>query len=211
MIFDLDGTLVDASDRMFMLFCELVPKCHLTKDEYWALKRDKVSHREILMSRYGYTTDDFMRFERQWMDEIESPKSIARDRMLPCVAGLLPKLKSFGFDLYVVTARQDPVAAEAEVKAGGIGAFLDGVLATGPDRDKRRALAPLAPFSRRDVFVGDVGRDVELGRSLGGFTVAVANGFQSRKRLAEYSPDLIIDDVGGLLDCRIIDCREESL
>ena len=52
-IFDLDGTLIDSSERMYMLFCELVPECKLSKNEYWDYKRDKVNHKVLLERLYA--------------------------------------------------------------------------------------------------------------------------------------------------------------
>lgn len=207
-VFDLDGTLVDASDRMYLLFRELVPESRLSKDEYWALKRDKVSHRDILVSQMRYSEEDFAAFERQWLNQIESPKSIARDRLYPGVDKILSSLRSKGFGLYLVTARQFPDVAVSEVASLGIHCLFDGVFATGPDRDKRRALEGLAPFGKGDIFVGDTGKDVQLGKALGGSTVAVAGGFMSAERLGEYFPDTVIDDIGGLIGCHILNSGE---
>lgn len=203
-IFDLDGTLVDASDRMYLLFKELVPGCLLSKEEYWAMKRDKVSHRDILMDGMGYSGDDIEDFERRWMNEIEGPKSIARDRLYSGVLETLNTLRREGFKLYLVTARQFPSVAMSELKTLGIQGLFDGVFVTGPDRDKFRALESIAPFCKRDVFVGDTGKDIQLGKAAGGFTVAIADGFVSAGRLREYSPDVIINSIGDLTGCRIL-------
>jgi len=50
--FDLDGTLPDSRERLYRLFCELVPESRLSFDKYWALKRRKQDHKTILASLY---------------------------------------------------------------------------------------------------------------------------------------------------------------
>ena len=46
-IFDLDGTLIDSSERMYKLFCELIPQTNLTKEEYWNLCSKSISDYKI--------------------------------------------------------------------------------------------------------------------------------------------------------------------
>ena len=46
--FDLDGTLIDASERLYKLFIDLIPDCKLTKQEYWSLKRQNIKHKTII-------------------------------------------------------------------------------------------------------------------------------------------------------------------
>ena len=52
MIFDLDGTIIDSSERMYRLFCKLVPQCRLTKEEYWEYKRNKGNHKKLIETKY---------------------------------------------------------------------------------------------------------------------------------------------------------------
>ena len=46
-----------------------------------------------------------------------------------------------------------------------------------------------------DWFVGDTGKDIETGKSLGMQTAAVLYGFLNKEKLIEYKPDLIINTV----------------
>ena len=54
-IIDFDGTILDSHERLYFLFITLVPECELYIDDYWDLKRAKVTHKQILSERYGYT------------------------------------------------------------------------------------------------------------------------------------------------------------
>ena len=63
--FDLDGTLVDASERLYCLFCDLIPECTFTKEEYWDLKRNKINHQKIL-EKY-FPQYNFSEFNFKWL------------------------------------------------------------------------------------------------------------------------------------------------
>ena len=110
-------------------------------------------------------------------------------------------LKTAGVELYLLTARQAPAVVSSEIALYGIDGMFREVVVTGPVRNKGRVITHLAPFCRNDVFVGDTGKDVELGKSLGCLTVAVANGFVSKERLREYSPDIVVEKVTDIAAC----------
>ena len=74
---DVDGTLIDSSDRMYNLFCELIPECQLTKCEYWNYKRNKISH-QILLDKL-YPQHSFEDFNSVWMNKIESEYYLGMD------------------------------------------------------------------------------------------------------------------------------------
>ena len=68
-IFDLDGTLIDSSERMYRLFCDLIPACSLTKNEYWNYKRNKINHKKLIEMLYPQVS--FEEFNDRWMPLIE--------------------------------------------------------------------------------------------------------------------------------------------
>ena len=56
--FDIDGTLWDSQDRLYSLFCDLVPNNTLSKVEYWSLKRAKTTNEDILRKYFSYSEDN---------------------------------------------------------------------------------------------------------------------------------------------------------
>ena len=70
--FDLDGTLVDASERLYRLFCDLIPECNFTKEEYWNLKRNKINH-QMILEKY-FPQYNFDEFNTKWLSLIEKEK-----------------------------------------------------------------------------------------------------------------------------------------
>ena len=101
-IFDLDGTLVDASDRLYDLFQFLVPESKLTKKVYWNLKRDKVNH-QMILERY-FPNYSFEIFNSKWLCLIEQPEYIEKDKLYDDTISTLKRLSESN-EVYLLTAR----------------------------------------------------------------------------------------------------------
>ena len=91
-IFDLDGTLIDSSERLYRLFQHLVPESTLTKDEYWNKKRNKIGHQQILEERFPMV--DFEDFQRRWLGLIETEGYLSFDLCYPDTIETLKRLNS---------------------------------------------------------------------------------------------------------------------
>lgn len=200
-VFDLDGTLVDASDRLYDLFVRLVPAAGLSKAAYWELKRKKVNHVKILSTICGFDRSAIEAFEHDWLGLIESSWCLEKDRLYSGVPDSLISLRKAGYKLYIATARQFPEVARSEIERFGLDRLVDEVVVTGPDRDKLRALSKMAEFTSMDAFVGDTGKDVLLGKHFGARTFAVSYGFLSRESLLDYSPTGICDSPQEVVEC----------
>ena len=62
LIFDLDGTLIDSRNRLYQLFQRLVPESTLSFEEYWKLKRNKISNKDILIHRFCFKDNKIEQF-----------------------------------------------------------------------------------------------------------------------------------------------------
>ena len=192
--FDLDGTLVDASDRLYNLFQHLVPASDLTKDAYWKLKRNKVGHREILQTHHEYSDQQIEVFENTWLSMIELNERIAQDKPFAGVTDYLRNLKKV-HTLYIVTARQSRETAVSQIKNYEWSDVFKDVLVTGHQMEKSELIKSECLTAPNDWFVGDTGKDIETGKQLGLQTAAVFSGFLSKEKLAEYKPDIIANSV----------------
>jgi len=195
--FDLDGTLVDASDRLFRLFQFLVPASSFTKDDYWKLKRDKVSHRQILKEHFNFEIGQIDSFENTWLSMIELPEWIAYDRPFDQVTTYLKEVQKT-HKVYVVTSRQFEKTATAQIHSYGWADIFADILVTGHRVAKADLVVKNVGITNADWFVGDTGKDIETGKQLGLRTAAVACGFLNKERLAEYNPDVIVRSVSEL-------------
>lgn len=200
-IFDLDGTLLDASKRMYLLFCELVPDCTLTKKEYWDYKRNQVSHKILL--EWKYPQADFADFNERWMELIESERYLNIDTVYPDTIETLEKLRQ-RTTLYLLTARQRKDRLLNELRRLNIEKYFKKILATERNYSKEELLQrnPLAVTdisNKKNYFVSDMGKDIALGNQIGYRTVAITHGFMNRERLQDYNPKAIIDELKELL------------
>lgn len=191
LIFDLDGTLIDSRLRLYRLFQQLVPSSKLTYESYWTLKQDKVSNEAILSKEFGFDAAAIERFLVDWMESIEAPEFLAFDANFPGMHETLERLSKQAM-LHVCTARQHRQPAVDQLDRLGLLAFFESVMVTEQNQSKEELIASVSGLGPQDWIIGDTGKDIKAGQSLGIKTCAVLSGFLSEKSLKPYAPDLIL-------------------
>lgn len=199
-IFDFDGTLLDSSERLYRLFNTLIPQSQMTKEEYWELKRNKINHKLLLQQFFPEV--DFDKFNKQWMQRIETEEFLSMDRLYADTAAVLEAL-SKEHTLYLLTARQSRELLLREMESLGIKHYFKEILTTENRKTKEQLLQEYGDThpgfnDPNDYFVSDMGQDIVLGNRFGYQTVAIAHGFMCRERLQEYAPVYIIDELSEL-------------
>lgn len=191
LIFDLDGTLIDSRLRLYRLFQHLVPKSTLSFDEYWELKRRKISNQNILANKLGFESAAIERFVAIWMERIEDYDFLALDKSFP---GIEETLESLGkkAKLHVCTARQARQPVLYQLKRLGLLRFFESIMVTEQTRAKEELIAATLKLAPQDWIIGDTGKDIQVGKVLGIQTCAVLNGFLNEENLLRYCPDLVL-------------------
>lgn len=200
-VFDLDGTLIDSSERLYRLFQKLIPESKFTKSEYWRLKRDKINH-ETILNRF-FPMYDFDNFEKEWMKKIEDGFYLHMDRLYDDTIIVLEKLGKI-HDMTLLTSRQNRIMLYEELEWMGIRKYFKTILVTEQKITKEKLLSGILSGNRlmkadRDLFISDMGADILAGRNMGYKTVGISHGFMSRRRLEEYEPDYLIDELSEIL------------
>lgn len=200
-IFDLDGTLIDSSERMYRLFCELIPESTLTKEEYWSYKRDKVNHKKLIEMLYPHIPFDV--FERKWMQLIEADTYLCMDQNYADTIEVLSLLYDRGHELYLLTARQYKDGLLKELTRLGIIDFFDCIMTTEGKYTKEDILRKYSLNNNElliadNIFISDMGKDIELGNKFGFYTIAITHGFMSEEKLMEYNPKRIIHELSEI-------------
>lgn len=199
-IFDLDGTLVDASDRLYCLFQDLVPASNLTKSEYWRAKREGLSHKDILQKSFPET--NVKCFNERWLSLIETQSYLALDKLYAASLEVLLALKGKS-TLILLTARQSKSALLQELNDLRIKSFLDEIFITEGVLSKENQLLEIVSrcsSSPADLFlVSDAVDDIYLGNQLGIKTIGVNYGFTSSDLMRESCPSASVDSQLELL------------
>ncbi len=199
---DLDGTLLDVSERYYRLHCHLASVLGhrpLARGLFWAGKRRALPLDALLPD---WDEDSRQEYGRRWLVDIESPPYTRFDRVLPGVrASLVPLAREA--ELVLVTLRRDGQELRRQLVRLGMHHWFSRVLAAG-DRGpgkmtKAQLLQDAEPgHARNAIVVGDSEEDVQTGRALGCPVVAVLTGIRERPFLEALGPDLIIDSVAQL-------------
>ena len=194
--FDLDGTLLDSSDRLYDLFCDLIPQNNITKSEYWNLKRNKINHKNILLNEFNYSEEEFINFEQTWLAKIETEKYLLKDKLKINTDKILKNL-SKNNNLFIVSARQSKINAINELKRLNIINFFKEIFITENKYTKEELIKNFYNIDK-NIFIGDTGYDILTGKNLNMLTIAICDGFLSKEKLIEYKPDYLIDTINKI-------------
>lgn len=195
---DLDGTLVDSRQRQYEVFSHILGGNKISFEEYWDLKRNRISQAKLLQSKFGMTHEQCMRFNDEWMDLIETDEFLVLDKIFPNVDHTLNYLKGHG-NLHLVTARQNEYRVQSQLADFNIQIFFESVLVTRRKTSKLELVVSNCCVSSVDYFIGDTGEDINTGKALGVNTVAATYGTLSKAILEEYAPNYLIDDISQMM------------
>lgn len=205
-IFDLDGTLIDSSERMYRLFCRLIPDCKLKKDEYWNYKRNKINHKMLI--DFLYPNVCYEEFQENWMSLIECDEFLEMDCNYPDTIYTLREIASFGEKIYLLTARQSRERLFKELERLNLINYFSNIMTTEGKVSKKQLLMDniknIWDINNKNYFVSDVGKDIEIGNDLCYYTIAITHGFMSKVKLLEYNSTGIIDELSELL--KVLSC-----
>ena len=201
-IFDLDGTLIDASNRLYYLFQKLVPQSTLTKAEYWNRKRNKIGHEQILREEFPELSFEY--FNSKWMNLIETDEYLEMDC---CYTDTIDTLKILNqkCSIFLLTARQNKEKLLNELRRLSLLPYFKKIFVTQNRKSKDELLKEILEskeirFSNEDLFVSDMGRDIEIGNKYGFYTIAITHGFMSKEKLQEYNPKCCMDKLFELIN-----------
>ena len=181
--------------RLYQLFEDLTQVSGLSYQQYWDVKRKKISNEAILKFHLGYDQNRIHNFLADWMILIEAPPYLALDSSFTGIPAFLDKLKQHA-DLYVCTARQFRQPAMDQLARLNLLHNFKQVLVTEQRQSKVSLIESyVSSLSERDWLVGDTGKDIQAGKLLNIKTCAVLSGFLNEKALQSYEPDWIIESV----------------
>jgi phosphoglycolate phosphatase len=194
---DLDGTLLDVSERYWRLHSDLVHKHALPAAcwrRFWAGKR----RREPIGQLLGVNEALQQAYWNDWLESIETPQFVASDRLVHGAIETLAGLRET-YRLGLVTMRKDRRLLDAQLRSLGLREFFNVVLASeGEGVSKAEMVASDLRGGSGAMIVGDTEVDLEAGHLLGMPAVGITSGLRDADHLAAESPEFLLNSIRGL-------------
>jgi phosphoglycolate phosphatase-like HAD superfamily hydrolase len=201
---DLDGTLIDVSDRYYRIYKEVVLSIEgnpLEKSEYWGLRRQGVPESKLFSQLRPFKESSDLLVLRS--KKLEAAEYLKYDQLVPGALETLNFLKARA-QLVLVTLRKAVTELRQQLQTLGLSSFFDQVLYPNQRVDdhatSKAALISQNPWFKikGSLIVGDSEADILAGRLLSIKSIAVLSGIREREVLVRYEPDYIIDSLAGL-------------
>ncbi|MBS7247809.1 MAG: HAD family hydrolase [Candidatus Jordarchaeales archaeon] len=209
-IFDLDGTLINTKERFFKVFNETLEHLSLppiTKGKFEELySRASLDEAIPENARKNFWKRFLVRYGQVSSDE---------DGPILGVRETLKELKDRGLIICVVTGRAcNAHSVWNELEKHGLAEYVDIVSAKNPsvkdhylkEEEILRVLEKTGVKPDDCIVVGDFLADIETGKKIGAFTIAVLSGGVRREILESAEPDMILESVREIP--RIIDMHK---
>jgi phosphoglycolate phosphatase-like HAD superfamily hydrolase len=204
-LFDLDGTLVEAQDR-------LLASCQQALRQLGVNGIDEATCWEAFRTyNVGILVPAPLR-EQFYALMLENYSAYAGDvKLIPGAIETLRFCREQGYGTAVITGRTtSPEDVRAELERAGLASFFDVIktqegvsISTTLTKDQRllEAVRELRTTPERSLYVGDLPDDVSSARRAGlRLSVAVLSGGINRELLAAREPDAILNSIGELPD-----------
>lgn len=199
--FDLDGTIVDISNRHYFVYKTVVTQfCGsvLEKSKYWELKRSGEEWSQILLFS-NVSKHDEAAFLAEFTMHIEAPELLATDTLFPGSVAVLQELREC-HELILVSLRRNSSNLNVQLDNLGISNYFSHIL-SGHSDTKKGVLSKKAAVINASlqvvggVVIGDTEADVAAARQLGVPSIGITTGIRSRKYLELLNPDYVVDNL----------------
>lgn len=193
--FDFDGTLIDPKPKLFQLFSDLALSNKISFDDYWNLKREKISNEWILENKFGWDKEKIILFKKKWMINVETEKYLSFDKIFPFTNQVLSAFKNQN-NLFVVTGRQFASNVRGQIENFGLNNFFKNIFVTEQKFTKNELIVKnKISLSEKDIFVGDSEEDIVAAKELGIVSVGVLTGVRNKNALEKFNPDFIFENI----------------
>lgn len=206
--FDLDGTILDTSERYYLIYYNTVKDLGgspLTKKEYWDCKSDKVSEYQIATRSY-LSEPLFSKYNHTRINLIESGKYLKFDTVWPELFDFIPSSKIFR-KIMLVTLRKKRQQLINQLENLGISDWFENIISVvnnGVNCERHLlkvdSILKIYPNNLSGIFVGDTETDMRAGKILGLKTIAVTYGIRSPEHLTQEKPDIILHSPKDLVN-----------
>ncbi len=200
-LFDLDGTLIDAVESHYRVFGRVLAAFKVPLDRR-AFKRHYSPDWYRFYKRMGIPERHWPEADQLWLRYYGEESPAKRDG----ADEVLTAVRSAGKALGLITAG-DRSRVERDLRRLGWAALFDVIVCAGDVGERKPHPAPLQHGLRQlDVsppaaaYIGDTVEDVAMGQAAGVLTLAVLGGFSPRLALERAGPQGLLDSLRDLLE-----------
>jgi phosphoglycolate phosphatase-like HAD superfamily hydrolase len=196
---DLDGTLVDISNRHYQAYRDSTAQFFgqpLEKTKYWQLKVQGTPWSKLLKIS-GLSSELEEQFLKDFADRIEQIKYLKLDSLVPGATQTLQRLSS-QHNCYLITLRRNKENLVKQIHWLDLGRYFIEILQADSKNTFKVELIKARLNGDKGIVIGDTEEDIQTGKKLGLTTISVLNGIRSKEVLAALKPDHIIDSIEQL-------------
>lgn len=194
--FDLDGTLIDISERDFRIYVDILTELGykpIDKAQYWPLRREKTDIHSIL-ALSGYTSDkDVAYFLDSRAKRMEESDYLSLDTLFDDVMTVFSKLKE-NYNLVILTRRLNEANTVQQYHRLGLEKYTELMIVSGDKKERMQAIPNLV------AFVGDTENDILPANEIGVKSIAVTTGIRSEEKLRICNPTVIINSFSDIFN-----------
>ncbi len=215
--FDFDGPIIDVSDRYYRAYLESLKDTAinktqiLTKEEFWKLKRSRITDFEIsLMSGLGVHDSKSSASDRK--DLSFKNEFLEQDKLFDDVCKTFEYLKSKRITFFIVTLRRKKQLYHA-IKQFKLDKYIDRECFFGIDDDHKitnevqeKQVLLVSAMNKLDLsgentwMIGDTETDIHAGRlAKYGKVIAISRGIRSKEQLEILKPDYIVNNLAEVI------------
>src|SRR5881275_872492 len=213
LLFDIDGTLIHSGGAGVQALKSAFKERFGITDDLHDIEIAGMTDSGIVVSilkkhKIAATNENVSAFLDSYVHFLSLELPRCEGKLLPGVLELLKKLKLRPHLVLGLLTGNVSRGAQLKLEHYGVWHFFEfGAFAD--DHQDRNELGAFAraraqekhgrEFSEDEIdVIGDTPRDIACGKALGARTIAVATGMWSREKLAEYHPDILIDDLSDV-------------
>jgi|GEM_PF-1754738 len=200
-IFDLDGTLIDITERWYRLHVACATECGmrpLERSSYISKKREGIGEREI-MQEEGVDPDQLERYLSRRLERIEEREFLKYDRVVPEVQRLLRAWRARGA-LVLITRRKDERLCMEQLRRLKLDSYFDRIYVTG-GKEKIEILQSDPYILERlpgAIFISDSLEDRDAALELGIEPIIVGYGCRTTDYFARHGVTDILEKTDEL-------------
>lgn len=191
---DLDGTLIDNSERYFQVYKKASTETNLVFEQFITLRKSFKNARDMFKSRSLNLNQSLDDFDYLWDLYIEHKDYLITDRLFPGVLMWLSE-SSKRASLIYCTNRRSYEDLDEQLEQLDIKKFASHILLSFKKSKAEVVSSSNIHLSNNDWFIGDTPTDIAVGEFLGLRTCGVYSGLNSQQLLQISQPDLLLSSV----------------